>query len=146
MSFPRYFNPLDEVPGGAYTRAMAEKILVVEDEEDFRALLSGVLDKEGYSVVTASNGEDGIAAFQKEKPDLVILDVQLPDMEGFEICRKIRAEGPNPEVPVLFCTIRSAVAPVAEGLKAGATDYIIKPFATKDLLARIETALGRGGG
>lgn len=125
---------------------MPQKILVVEDEEDFRALLSGLLSKEGYAVATAENGEEGIAAYKREAPDLVILDVQLPDMEGFEICRRIRAEGPNSQVPVLFCTIRSAVAPVAEGLKAGATDYVIKPFETKDMLARVKKALSNKDG
>ena len=125
---------------------MPQKILVVEDEEDFRSLLSGLLVKEGYAVATAENGEEGLAAYRREAPDLVILDVQLPDMEGFEICRKIRAEGPNPQVPVLFCTIRSAVAPVAEGLKAGATDYVIKPFETKDLLTRVQKALSNKDG
>lgn len=117
------------------------KILIVEDEEDFRELLAEVLRRAGYDVITAPNGEDGLAAYSRELPDLVLLDGNLPDLDGFEVCRRIRADGPRPETPILFCTVRSAVAPVAEGLRLGADDYIIKPFETKDLLARVKGVL-----
>lgn len=120
---------------------MAAKILVVEDEEDFRALLESVLKRAGYLVVTAESGETGLAAYAKEAPDLVVLDVQMPDMGGFEVCRRIRADGPRKDTPILFCTVRFAVAPVAEGLNVGASDYIIKPFDNEDLLSRVKGAL-----
>src|SRR5579883_516384 len=118
-----------------------KKILIVEDEVDFRELLTHVLGQKGYDVTAAGNGEDGLSAYRDGSPDLVLLDVHLPDMSGFEICRKIRAEGPRPQTPILICTVRSEVAPVAEGLSSGATDYVLKPFQVSDLLERIETAL-----
>ncbi len=117
------------------------KILIVEDEVDFRELLLHVLTEKGYRVSAAGNGEDGLRLYSEGAPDLVLLDVHLPDMSGFEICRKIRAEGPRPETPILICTVRSEVAPVAEGLSSGATDYVLKPFQVSDLLERIQTAL-----
>ncbi len=120
---------------------MAAKILVVEDEEDFRVLLVSVLKRAGYQVVSADTGEGGLEVYKKENPDLIVLDVQLPDADGFEICRRIRADGPWKDTPILFCTVRSAVAPVAEGLNVGATDYIIKPFDNEDLLSRVKGAL-----
>jgi DNA-binding response OmpR family regulator len=120
---------------------MGAKILAVEDEEDYRALLEHILGEAGYTVVTAPNGEEGLEAFHRESPDLVLLDVNLPDMDGFDICKEIRKEGPRKNVPVLFCTIRSSVARVAEGLKSGGTDYVVKPFQVDDLLERVAKAL-----
>lgn len=118
-----------------------EKVLVVEDEEDFRALLAGLLRDGGYAVAEAPDGRSGLAAFARENPDAVVLDVQLPDIDGFEVCRRIRGGGVGAGVPILLCTVRSSVAPVAEGLKAGATDYVLKPFDPQDLLARVRAAL-----
>ena len=120
------------------------KILVVDDEADFCAIVSHILEKHGYEVVTAGNGEDGLARYASEKPDLVILDANLPDMDGFEICRRIRAHGPRPKTPILLCTVRSEVMPVTEGLAAGANDYILKPFEVSDMLARVEAGLRAG--
>jgi DNA-binding response OmpR family regulator len=118
-----------------------KNILVVEDELDFRELLTQILTQKGYQVSAAPNGEDALNLYKNQAFDLVLLDVHLPDMTGFEICRKIRTEGPRPETPILMCTVRSEVAPVAEGLSSGATDYILKPFQVSDLLERIEAAL-----
>lgn len=115
------------------------KILVVDDEEDYRALHRHILTRAGHEVVTADGGEAGLAAFEKERPELVILDAQMPDLEGYEVCRRLRAKGHK--TPVLFCTVRSAVARVAEGLRAGGNDYVVKPFAPDDLLARVKEAL-----
>ncbi|MFH1726464.1 MAG: response regulator [Elusimicrobiota bacterium] len=120
---------------------MPKKILIVEDEDDYRSLISHLLGKKGYAVVTAANGEEGLKAYAEEKPDLVVLDVRLPDMDGFEICRKIRADGPRPDTPIIFCTVRSAVARVSEGLRSGGTDYVVKPFEIEDLLSRVKAAL-----
>lgn len=116
------------------------KILVVDDEEDYRALHSHILTRAGHEVVTADGGEAGLAAFERERPALVILDAQMPDLEGYEVCRRLRAAGHS--TPVLFCTVRSAVAKVAEGLRAGGTDYVVKPFSPEDLLSRVKDALG----
>ena len=115
------------------------KILVVDDEEDYRALHAHILTRAGHEVVVADGGEAGLAAFERERPALVILDAQMPDLEGYEVCRRLRAAGHK--TPVLFCTVRSAVARVAEGLRAGGNDYVVKPFAPDDLLARVKEAL-----
>jgi DNA-binding response OmpR family regulator len=124
-----------------YTIAVKRRILIVEDESDFRDLIGHLLSEKGYDVKTAANGEEGLRLYSEVSPDLVLLDVHLPDMTGFEICRKIRAEGPRAATPILICTVRSEVAPVAEGLGSGATDYVIKPFQVNDLLDRISAAL-----
>lgn len=123
---------------------MASKILVVEDEEDYRAILVHALSREGYRVSSAANGAEALAAHAREGPDLVLLDVQLPDISGFEVCRRIRRDGPRAEVPIILCTIRSEAAPVSEGLASGATDYVLKPFNIADLLSRIDGALRAG--
>ena len=117
------------------------KILIVDDTPANLRLLGDLLTMKGYAVATAPNGEEGIRLYESGAPDLVLLDVHLPDMTGFEICRRIRTQGPRPQTPVLICTVRSEVAPVAEGLSSGATDYVLKPFQVSDLLERINTAL-----
>ncbi|MFA6094025.1 MAG: response regulator transcription factor [Elusimicrobiota bacterium] len=122
-----------------------KKLLVVEDDEDFRSVITNVLSSAGYAVVAAPNGEEGLAAYAREAPDLVVLDVHLPDMTGIEICSRIRKEGPRPKTPIVLCTVRSEFGPVAEGLAAGATDYVVKPFEIQDLLARVEHALKGAG-
>lgn len=122
-------------------RAPSRRILVVEDEEDYGQLLQEVLSDAGFSVRWAKNAADGIAAFKAEPPELVILDVNLPDGSGFDICRKLRADGPAKDTPVLFCTVRSAISPVAEGARVGGNGYLLKPFAVEDLLARVKAAL-----
>ena len=118
-----------------------KKILIVEDEADFRDMLKHVLESAGYHVEAAGNGMDGLALYKETAPDAVILDVHLPDMSGFEICRKIRIEGPRSSTPILMCTVRSEVSGVAEGLGCGATDYVLKPFQINDLLERLKRAL-----
>lgn len=119
------------------------KVLVVDDEEDYRLLHKHILERAGYVVAMADGGEAGLAAFAAERPDLVILDAQMPDMEGYEVCRRLRAAGHL--TPVIFCTVRSAVARVAEGLRAGGNDYVVKPFSPDDLLVRVGAALSPKG-
>ncbi|MDE2292836.1 MAG: response regulator [Elusimicrobia bacterium] len=118
------------------------RILVVDDEEDYRALLTHILQRAGHSVTSADGGESGLAAFESAPPDLVVLDAQMPDLEGYEVCRRLRAAGHR--TPVIFCTVRSAVSKVAEGLRAGGDDYVVKPFSAEDLLGRVDEALARG--
>lgn len=122
-------------------------VLVVDDEHDFRAIVSHVLDRGGYDVVTAANGEDGLRLFADRAPSLVVLDGNLPDMDGFEVCRRMRATPEGRHVPVVMCTVRSAVGTVGEGLEAGVDDYVIKPFEMEELLERVAKALekARGG-
>ncbi|MBI4061121.1 MAG: response regulator transcription factor [Elusimicrobia bacterium] len=120
------------------------KILVVEDEAEYRALLRGVLGEAGYGVFDAATGEEGLKLYERERPDLLLLDVMLPDMTGFDFCAKIRAGRVRPRVPILFCTVRSAVSQLAKGVKSGGTDYVLKPFVPEDLLARVASALRSG--
>lgn len=122
-----------------------QKVLVVEDEPDFNALICYVLRENGYQVESATNGEEGLKLYKSWSPDGVILDVNLPDMNGFEICRNIRQNGPNPRTPILMCTVRTEVSGVAEGLGSGADDYILKPFEIADLLERLKSALAKKG-
>lgn len=119
-----------------------KRILVVDDEDEYRTLLARVLSGAGYEVFSAANGEEGLKLYASRKPDLVMLDVMLPDMLGFDFCRKIRGGKDAPETPVLFCSVRSAVTSLARGLKEGSTDYVIKPFVPDDLLRRVAAALG----
>lgn len=119
---------------------MAKKILVVDDEEEYRALLTRVLARAGYAVAAASNGAQALALYAEGEPDLVLLDVMLPDAIGFELGKKLRASG-RPKTPILFCSVRSAASSLAEGLRAGSADYVLKPFDPEDLLARVRAAL-----
>lgn len=119
---------------------MAKTILVVDDEEEYRVLLSRILTSAGYDVCVAGTGQEGLKLFAARRPELILLDVMLPDMLGFEFCRKIRA-GSSPEIPVLFCTVRSAVSSLARGVREGSTDYVIKPFVPEELLKRIRAAM-----
>lgn len=118
-----------------------KKILVVDDEEDYRVLFKRALTRAGYSVVTAATAAEGVAACAREDPDLVLLDANLPDGDGFAVCREIRARGPQPRVPVLFCTVRSGLRRVREGLESGGQDYLLKPVLLDDLVARVAAAL-----
>lgn len=121
-------------------------VLVVDDEHDFRAIVSHVLDRGGYDVVAAGNGEDGLKMFADYTPDLVVLDGNLPDMDGIDVCRKLRATEKGKLVPVVMCTVRSAVGVVGDGLSAGVTDYVVKPFEMEELLERVEKALEKSRG
>lgn len=118
-----------------------QKILVVDDEEEYRVLLSRVLTGAGYEVSAAGTGQEGLKLFAARRPDLILLDVMLPDMLGFEFCRKIRAGESEAVTPILFCTVRSAVSSLARGVREGSTDYVIKPFVPEDLLKRVRAAL-----
>lgn len=121
-------------------------ILVVDDEHDFRAIVGHVLDRGGYDVVAAGNGEDALKMFEDYTPDLVVLDGNLPDMDGIDVCRKLRTTEKGKLVPVVMCTVRSAVGTVGEGLSAGVTDYVVKPFEMEELLERVDKALKKTRG
>lgn len=119
---------------------MAEHILVIEDEQKIADFLRRGLAYEGYRVETASDGESGLKAARDNMPDLVILDVMLPGLDGFEVARRLRAGG---EIPILMLTAKDAVADRVKGLDAGADDYLVKPFAFEELLARVRALLRR---
>ena len=119
---------------------MAVSVLIVEDDKNIAELLQMYLEKEGYAVTTAANGGQGLDKFRAIRPDLVLLDVMMPIMDGWAVCRAIRAES---QTPVIMLTAKSEVDDKVTGLKSGADDYITKPFEMKEILARIEAVLRR---
>jgi DNA-binding response OmpR family regulator len=118
------------------------KLLVVDDDPELRPLVAFALRQGGYHVVEAASGEAALAAFAAEKPDLVVLDVNLPGIDGFEVCRRLR-EGSR--VPILMLTVRADEEDLVRGLDLGADDYLGKPFSPRTLLARVRALLRRGG-
>lgn len=117
-----------------------QRILAIDDDTSVTDFLHRGLSYEGYSVETAHNGEDGLAAARERLPDLVVLDVMMPGMDGMEVCRRLKA---GSDVPVIMLTARDAIADRVEGLETGADDYLVKPFAFDELLARIHALLRR---
>ena len=122
---------------------MAVSILVVEDDRNIAELLQMYLEKEGYAVTVAGDGGQGLAKFRAIKPDLVLLDVMMPVMDGWGVCKAIRAES---QTPVIMLTAKGETENAVHGLKMGADDYITKPFEMKEVLARIEAVLRRSSG
>jgi len=116
------------------------RLLIVDDEPNLRHSLSYALRQEGYEVATAEDGERALEMFKSGKPDLVVLDVMLPKMDGLAVCRAIRRES---DVPVIMLTARSSELDTVVGLEVGADDYLAKPFSTVELIARIRAALRR---
>ena len=119
---------------------MAISVLIVEDDANIRELLQMYLEKDGYAVTLAADGGQGLDKFRAIKPDLVLLDVMMPVMDGWAVCKAIRAEG---NTPVIMLTAKGETDDKVTGLKAGADDYVTKPFEMKELLARIEAVLRR---
>jgi DNA-binding response OmpR family regulator len=119
---------------------MPQKILVVDDERLIVDSVKYGLQKEGYTVVTAYDGEQAIAQAREEKPDLIVLDIQLPKKDGWAVCRAIRQES---RVPIVMLTARNEEADKVLGLELGADDYLVKPFSLRELLARVRAALRR---
>jgi two-component system response regulator MprA len=122
---------------------MAEAaILVVDDDAPIRRMLDRTLTAEGYAVETAADGGQALAAVERSTPDLLVLDVAMPGVDGLAVSRRLRAKGLA--VPVLLLTARDSVGDRVAGLDAGADDYLVKPFATEELLARVRALLRRG--
>ena len=119
---------------------MAVSVLIVEDDRNIAELLQMYLEKEGYAVTTAHDGGQGLSKFRAIKPDLVLLDVMMPVMDGWGVCKAIRAES---QTPVIMLTAKGETDDKVLGLKTGADDYITKPFEMKEVLARIEAGLRR---
>ncbi len=118
-----------------------ERILVVEDDQYIADLLKRILEKEGYTVKTASNGAEGLFMASSNSFDLIVLDVMLPELDGFSVCSALRDRGIN--VPVLMLTVKDSVDDKVEGLSRGADDYLTKPFSIEELLARVKALLRR---
>ena len=121
---------------------MAVSVLIVEDDRNIAELLQMYLEKEGYAVTVAADGGQGLAKFRAIKPDLVLLDVMMPVMDGWSVCKAIRAEA---QTPIIMLTAKGDTESKVMGLKTGADDYVTKPFEMKEVLARIEAVLGRSG-
>ena len=122
----------------------AERILVVEDEDPIRDLVATALRFTGFPVRTAASGREAIAEVRNEKFDLLVLDVNLPDLDGYEICRKLRADGND--VAVIFLTARDDPSDLKSGFTAGGDDYLTKPFSLEELMLRIDAVLRRTKG
>lgn len=117
-----------------------KKILVVDDEKNICELLRLYIEKEGFDVVIANNGKEALTLFEKENPDLIILDIMLPIFDGWQVCREIRKRS---QCPIIMLTAKNEVFDKVLGLELGADDYIVKPFEAKEVIARIKAVLRR---
>lgn len=118
-------------------------ILVVDDEEEIRSVLRLMLTRAGYDVREAEDGESALVAVQGKLPDLILLDVLMPGMDGFEVCRRVRAEAATSRIPILMLSAKTDARSREEGLRAGATAYLTKPFVPAELIRHVEAALDR---
>ncbi len=120
-----------------------EKILIVDDEQDLVKLIRYHLEKDGYKVISAYNGEDALFLARREKPELLILDLMLPGMDGLEVCKKIKADEELTHIAIVMLTARGEESDITVGLRLGADDYVTKPFSPKELVARVQAVLRR---
>lgn len=121
-----------------------EKILVIEDEADILEVTQYNLVREGYRVSTSRDGEDGLMRVKREAPDLVILDLMLPGLDGLEVCRRMQSDPTTSGIPIIMVTAKGEESDVVIGLQLGADDYVAKPFSPKELVARVKAVLRRG--
>jgi DNA-binding response OmpR family regulator len=119
---------------------MSEKILVIDDEEPTAQLIGMLLERRGFEVIKAFRAEEGLRQAYRHQPDLVLLDIMMPDMDGWEVCKRLREMS---EVPIVFLTARGEVKDVVRGLEMGADDYIVKPYDNDELVARVRAHLRR---
>jgi two-component system phosphate regulon response regulator PhoB len=122
---------------------MAGKILVVEDERDIADLITFNLEREGFGVVSARSGEEGIERARTDRPDLILLDIMLPGINGIDVCRMLKTEDSTQAIPIIMLTARHEDIDVITGLEVGADDYVTKPFSPRILVARIRAILRR---
>lgn len=131
-------------PNEWWVEAVTKKhIFIVEDEEDILEILRYNLSTSGFTVTTATDGEEALAAIPKSMPDLVILDLMLPGIDGLDICRKLKADPQTAGIPIIMLTARGDESDIVAGLELGADDYITKPFSIKVVIARIRAVLRR---
>lgn len=118
-------------------------ILAADDDADIRELVAFRLERSGYTVLQAADGEEALALALEHKPDLAVLDVMMPKMDGFEVVRRLRAEEATKRMPIIMLTARAQDSDVEEGFESGADDYLRKPFSPQELRARVQAILGR---
>ncbi|MGZ9048002.1 MAG: response regulator transcription factor [Allosphingosinicella sp.] len=122
--------------------AMSHKILLVDDDAHIRQLLAFALGKAGMKTTEAGDGEAALKEVERERPDLIVLDINMPRMDGLEVCRRLRAEG---DLPILFLSSRDDEIDRVLGLELGGDDYVVKPFSPREVVARVSAILKRGG-
>ena len=120
-----------------------ERLLLVDDEENLRTMLAAALAHSGFEVDTVANGRDALTRTKELLSDLILLDVMMPDLDGFEVCRRLRSE--YVKVPIIFLTARDETRDKVRGLTTGGDDYLVKPFSLEELVARVEAVLRRAG-
>jgi len=121
------------------------KILIAEDEPDIRDLVAFTLRFAGYEVVTGTNGEEAVELAKKELPDLILLDVRMPRMTGYEACKQIKADYSLKDVPVVFLSAKGQETEIRDGMESGADEYLLKPFAPNQLTERVRSVLEKFG-
>jgi two-component system, OmpR family, phosphate regulon response regulator PhoB len=119
------------------------RVLIIEDERDIRDLLAFHLEREGYTVAKAGNGAEGLRLARAASPDLILLDLMLPEMDGFEVCRRLRQDPATQGVPLVMLTARGDEVDRVLGLELGADDYVVKPFSPREVVARVRAVLRR---
>jgi two-component system alkaline phosphatase synthesis response regulator PhoP len=128
----------------AFLSDTREKILIVDEEIDASTALKVALEAEGYNVIEALDGYEGIRKAKSENPDVILLDIMMPGMDGFEVCQLLKADPASMHIPIIMLTAKGEVDDKVEGLELGADDYVTKPFNLKELKARIRIVLRRG--
>ena len=120
-----------------------EKVLIIEDEKDIVKMLDYNLRKEGFRVFSANNGEDGLDMARRENPDLILLDLMLPEMDGLDVCKAVKNDAKTTHIPIIILTAKAQESDKVVGLELGADDYVTKPFSPRELIARIKAVLRR---
>jgi len=120
-----------------------EKMLIIEDEKDIVKMLDYNLKKEGFKTLSAYNGEDGLDMASKENPDLILLDLMLPEIDGFDVCKALKSDPKTSHIPIIILTAKDQETDKSVGLELGADDYVTKPFSPRELIARIKAVLRR---
>ena len=121
-------------------------VLVVEDEPDIAQLIEYHLQREGFSTLVAGSGTEALGVVERERPSLVLLDIMMPDLDGLEVCRRLKRDSATRDVPIIMVTAKGEESDIVVGLELGADDYITKPFSPKVLIARVKTVLRRREG
>lgn len=122
---------------------MTAKILIAEDERDIRELITYTLEFGGFQVIAATNGQEAVELARQHRPDLIILDVRMPKMTGYEACQILKSQEETRAIPVVFLSAKGQEAEIRQGMEAGADAYILKPFAPEELLQQVQGILNR---